>query len=111
MKKTVFHVIFLTCRNSLWGYDLNITKVLAKAFSRRMYMMYWNGMSGGWMIFGGLLMLLFWGGVIWAIVWGVRRAGHHTYRGETMSPLDIAKARYAKGEITKDQFDQLKKDL
>jgi putative membrane protein len=74
-------------------------------------MMYWHGMDGGWMIFGGLIMLLFWGGVIWAIVWGIRRSGHHTYHGENMTPLDIAKARYAKGEITKDQFDQLKKDL
>jgi putative membrane protein len=74
-------------------------------------MMYWHGMDGGWMIFGGFMMLLFWGGVIWAVTWGIRRASHHTYHGENMMPLDIAKARYAKGEITKEQFDQLKKDL
>ncbi|MBI4670899.1 MAG: SHOCT domain-containing protein [Chloroflexi bacterium] len=29
--------------------------------------------------------------------------------GET--PLDILKARYARGELTKEQFDQIKKDL
>jgi putative membrane protein len=29
----------------------------------------------------------------------------------TESPLDIAKSRYARGEITKEQFDALKKDL
>ena len=74
-------------------------------------MMYWHGMDGGWMIFGAIMMVIFWAGIIWAIAWGIRRASHHTYSRENMTPLDIAKARYAKGEITKDQFDQLKKDL
>jgi putative membrane protein len=27
------------------------------------------------------------------------------------TPLEIAKERYAKGEITKEQYDQIKKDL
>jgi putative membrane protein len=74
-------------------------------------MWYWHGMGGGWMIFGGVMMVIFWIGVIWLVAWGIRRFAHHTYHGETMTPLDIAKARYAKGEITKEQFDQLKKDL
>lgn len=32
---------------------------------------------------------------------------HHQHR----DPLDIARDRYAKGEITKEQFDELQKDL
>jgi putative membrane protein len=34
-----------------------------------------------------------------------------TDQGQTESPLDIIKGRYAKGEISKEQFDALKKDL
>lgn len=63
---------------------------------------------GWWMVFG----VLFWGGIIWLIVWAVKRA---TERGGSdtagQSTLDIAKTRYAKGEITKDQFEQIKKGL
>ena len=61
---------------------------------------------------GFLWMILFWGAIIALIVWAIRRTtGHHINRMDTRSPLDIAKERYAKGEITKEQFEQLKKDL
>jgi putative membrane protein len=71
----------------------------------------WNmpiGM-GWWMAFGGLWMVVFWGGLIALIVWGItkllrRDASKH-------DPLDVAKERYAKGEISKKDFEQLKKDL
>ena len=57
-------------------------------------------------------MLLFWALVILGIVWLVRsvsRSGSHPVEHE--SPLDIARKRYARGEITKDQFEQIKRDL
>ncbi len=67
---------------------------------------------GWWMIFGWLIFIAFWVAVIWLIVWAVRRAtGGHAGYGGSKSPLDIAKDRYARGEITKEQFEQLKKDL
>ena len=66
---------------------------------------------GWWMMFGGLWMLIFWGGLIALIVWGITKLSG---RGGTTSkhdPLDVAKDRYAKGEITREEFEQLKKDL
>ena len=71
---------------------------------------------GGGMLFGGLLMLAFWvliiGGAVWFVVTLARNnpgAAARTAAGQT--PLAILQARYAKGEITKEQFDQLRRDL
>ena len=69
-------------------------------------------LGGGWlwMVFGFLFFILFWGAVIWLIVWAVKKATGHK-AATTESALDIAKMRYARGEINKDQFEQIKKDL
>jgi putative membrane protein len=80
-------------------------------------MWYWDGMHfwGGWGILGIILMVLFWAFIIWLIVWGVRKFGRRDYStgGTTGSrtPLDIAKERYAKGEINREQFEEIKKNL
>ncbi len=66
---------------------------------------------GLWMIFGSILFVLFWGGIIWLIVWSVRKATTHYDSSCSVSAIDTAKVRYARGEITKDQFDQIRKDL
>jgi len=36
---------------------------------------------------------------------------HHNESKDSETPIDILKKRYAKGEITKEQFDQMKRDL
>lgn len=41
--------------------------------------------------------------------WGPR--GHHRDSGESETALEILKKRYAKGEITREEFDQMKKDI
>lgn len=66
-------------------------------------------MHGG---FGSIFMILTWVLIIWAIVSLVRHFSHphHLDHGHNHA-IDILKDRYAKGEITKDQFETMKKDL
>ncbi len=63
----------------------------------------------GWGMGGWLFMLLFWGAVIAFIVFLARRMGGSGPRNE--SAMDILKKRYAKGEITKDEYESMKKDI
>jgi putative membrane protein len=63
------------------------------------------GMGLGW---------IFWLIIIVVIVWVVFQfkgdnRGHYYKSSE--SPLDILKKRYANGEILKDEFEKMKKDL
>ena len=71
---------------------------------------YADGM-GWWMLFGGAWMFVFWGGLIALIVWGITRLGGRSSSSAKRTPLDVAKERYAKGELTKTDFEQLKKDI
>jgi putative membrane protein len=79
-------------------------------------MMGWGGYGGyGMGIIGGLFMLLFWGLIIVGLVLLVRWLWDHTRtaggQGGLESPLEILKRRYAKGEINKEEFDRMKRDL
>lgn len=63
-----------------------------------------------------LVMLFFWILVIIAVVFLIKWLIESSKKlpGETpvsQNPIDILKQRYAKGEITKEQFEQMKKDL
>ena len=68
-----------------------------------------NG-AGWWMLWGGLMMVLFWGAVIGLIVWGVSQFSGAGKRAED-TPLEIARLRYARGEITREEFEQFRRDL
>lgn len=73
-------------------------------------MWYMHDIGGWWMLFGGIWMLIFWGGLIALIVWGITRLTRHDSVAKH-TPLELAKERYARGEINKEQFEQIKKDL
>ncbi len=81
-------------------------------------MMGWGGYGGfgmGMGIVGGLFMLLFWGLIIVGLVLLVRwlwdQGRHGSGPGAGEAPLDILKRRYARGEITKEDYDRMKQDL
>jgi putative membrane protein len=73
----------------------------------------WNvsGGMGWWMVFGWLWMLIFWGGLIALIVWGIKKLTERGKNTVKREPLDIARERYAKGEISREEFNQIQKDL
>lgn len=68
--------------------------------------------------FGWIFMLLFWGLVIWAIIMLARNlaegggcCGMKKDHNPQNKALDILKERYAKGEISKEEFDKIRNDL
>ena len=81
----------------------------------------WPNMMGGFfgggmgcisMILGFIFFILIIVGIILLIVWLVKRLTHSGIEDKTGSKaLEVLKERYAKGEITKDQYESMKKDL
>lgn len=76
-------------------------------------MYYYNPMMDGHDWGWGVLMAVFWLVVIVAFIYLLVRLvkNYSAEAGAMVDPLDIAKARYAKGEITKDEFNTIKKEL
>ena len=66
---------------------------------------------GWWMLFGGMGMIVFWTVIIGLVVRSVTRvAGGRETRGEQrQSPIDIVKRGLARGEITRDEFEDLER--
>ena len=76
------------------------------------------GMMGPWMMGGlgwfmPLMMIIFWGLIIWGVVALVRGLNNQRYCDSpaTDSALEILKRRYAQGDITKKEYKEKKKDL
>ena len=76
------------------------------------------GAGGGW--FGGNLlmmlpMLFFWGVLIWGIVTLVRKLSGTNFSNSasdnSKQALEILKERYAKGEISQEEFNKMKSEI
>jgi putative membrane protein len=64
------------------------------------------------LFFGGLILLVFCAFIIWLIWYFIRKPKEQSLeQNKDSKSLDIAKERYAKGEISKEEFEQIKKDL
>jgi putative membrane protein len=75
-----------------------------------------NGTMGDWsgwgMGFGGIFMILLWGLIVFGIValakWLFAAGGS---AGSSKRPMEILRERYARGEITRDEYEHMRQDL
>ena len=79
-------------------------------------MMWHNGtecFGGGFpmMMFGGIMMLVFWGLVIWFIVVAIRKLTQSNKTNQTDSAIDILRQRYSRGEIDTEEYRQRLSEL
>jgi len=72
-------------------------------------MWYMPGMNW-WMVVSGVFVLIFFVAMSALAVWGVRQVTGRSI-AEKGRALDIAQERYAQGDIAKEEFDILRKDL
>ena len=73
---------------------------------------------GGFGLLGGLIGLIFNLGIlvgfVWLIVWAVRQftqTGHGNGSMHDQSPREVLQTRYARGEINREQYQQMLQDL
>ena len=71
----------------------------------QMHQMGWNG----WTVSMMLVMLLFWGLVIAGAVAGIRWLLKQNNQSD--GALEILRRRYARGEIDREKFDAMRRDL
>lgn len=72
--------------------------------------MMWDGMNwGGWgMGFGWIIPLAVLALIVWAITSALRSSGN---AGGNDNALKILKARYARGELSKEDFEEMRKEI
>jgi len=66
------------------------------------------GYGYGYWSFWNIIWSLFWIGLIVLVIWLIYK---FIIKKETETPINILQKRYAKGEINKKQFEEMKKDV
>jgi putative membrane protein len=80
-------------------------------------MMWWGygyGPGWGWAIMGWIMMVVVWGLIVVGIVALVRLLGTRSAGGPQRpadTALEVLRRRYAAGELTKEQFEEMKRDV
>ena len=64
----------------------------------------WSWLNIAWVLVVG-------GGLVALVIWAINRFSKPESINTKSNALDLARERYAKGEITREQFEQIKKDL
>jgi putative membrane protein len=67
------------------------------------------GLFGGWI--GLILNLAIIIGIVFLVVWAVKRFTGGTNSPTAQTPREILQTRYARGEITREQYQQMLNDL
>ena len=85
--------------------------------------MWWghSDIGWGWMIFGGLMMFAFWGGLIVLVLFAVKAifgsgparssGGYDSAPSRQNRALEILKEGYPQGEISKAEYEEMREDL
>lgn len=66
---------------------------------------------GWWMLFSGFGFILFWAVLIGLVVWIVNQFSRRDQDGQRDSALDILRQRYARGELSKDDFERIWQEI
>ncbi|MBI5574939.1 MAG: SHOCT domain-containing protein [Deltaproteobacteria bacterium] len=74
-----------------------------------------NGMMGGgmgfWMVIAAIFWLILAVGVVLLAVWALQRFRAGSGQRTEESALDILKKRYARGEISREEYEEKKRDI
>ncbi|MGF1506930.1 MAG: SHOCT domain-containing protein [Anaerolineae bacterium] len=70
----------------------------------------WFGQGIGWAILGWIALIAFWGGLFMLALFAARAIMDASIRRK-QDPLDNLNTRYARGEITVDEYNALKRRL
>lgn len=122
-----FPTVFVAIAAAVIAVVVIIIAVFAYFSSRNSYNGYGYyggaGMMGGWMGFPMLFMIpimlivlvvigyIIWRGFGWEGGCCGGHSGHYASDEEGETAMEILRRRYAKGEITKEQYEQMKKDI